>query len=135
MFLVDIAESDVDIAESVDDIDKDEDVDMDEIEDEGDGTAGAAVDVAADVAAGAEAAAKFSRLADIQGCWRISSMEILSAGRSLKHRRTRSWHSWVSLVRNLRSALQICSSCSKGMSPQTMSYRRMPKLQTVAGIP
>lgn len=123
MFLVDIAESDDDIAESEDDIEDDEHVDMDETDEElvADGTTtdGAAVEVA--VAAGAETAAKFSRLADIQGCWRISSMEILSVGLSRKHRRTRSWHSWVSLVRNLRSALQICSSCSKGMSPQTMS--------------
>jgi hypothetical protein len=36
---------------------------------------------------------KFSRFAVIHGCCRMSSMEILSAGRSRRHRRTRSWHS------------------------------------------
>jgi hypothetical protein len=45
-------------------------VDIDEIDDElvGDVTTGAAVDVDVALAAGADAGAKFSRLADIQGC-------------------------------------------------------------------
>ncbi len=62
-----------------------------------------------------------SRWAVIQGWRRISSMDILSTGLSLRHRFTRSWHSWDRRVLNLISALQICSSCSNGMSPQTMS--------------
>ncbi len=116
LFFVDIAESDVEDIEELDDVDIDE-TEEDEVV--------AATDDAADdeavAVAGDEGAVRFSRFAVIQGCWRISSIEIRSAGLSLRHFLTRSWHSWVSLVRNLRSALQICSSCSKGMSPQTMS--------------
>lgn len=57
----------------------------------------------------------------IQGWRRSSSMRMRSPGLILRHRLIRSWHSGVRRVRNLISAEQICSSCSKGMSPQTMS--------------
>jgi hypothetical protein len=112
-----MAESDADDADDDDDVD---DVDIDETEEEDVGE-GTTVGDAVAVAAAGLAAERWSRLTVIQECWRISSMEILSAGRSRRHRRIRSWHSCVSLVLNLRSALQICSSCSNGMSPQTMS--------------
>ena len=62
-----------------------------------------------------------SRFIVIQGWRRSSSMRMRSPGLILRHRLIRSWHSRVSRVRNLISAEQICSSCSKGMSPQTMS--------------
>ena len=57
----------------------------------------------------------------IQGWRRSSSMRMRSPGLIRRHRFIRSWHSRVRRVRNLISAEQICSSCSKGMSPQTMS--------------
>ena len=57
----------------------------------------------------------------IQGWRRSSSMRMRSPGLIRRHRLMRSWHSKVRRVRNLISAEQICSSCSKGMSPHTMS--------------
>jgi hypothetical protein len=85
----------VDIAESDDDIDEDDDVDIDETDnDEVDD--GATLDADVVVVAAFDVAGvgvKFSRFAVIHGCCRMSSMEILSAGRSRRHRRTRSWHS------------------------------------------
>ena len=85
----------VDIAESDDDIDDDDDVDIEETDDEEVGN-GATLDADAVVVATFDVAGvgvKFSRFAVIHGCWRISSIEILSAGRSRRHLRTRSWHS------------------------------------------
>ena len=80
------------------------------------------------------------------GCW--GSRGVLSQGwvaswarlgraavSTVRHCRTKSWHSPDTRYRNRSSAEQICSSLSKGMSPQTMSYRRMPRLHTVALSP
>merc|ERR1719210_1236578 len=53
----------------------------------------------------------------IQGWRRSSSMRMRSPGLIRRHRLMRSWHSKVRRVRNLISAEQICSSCSKGMLP------------------
>ena len=110
-------------------------VDMEE--GEGEATTGATGETAstgATGAAGCEAAAcclglrwlaalegSDSRGMVIQGWRRSSSMRMRSPGLIRRHRLMRSWHSKVRRVRNLISAEQICSSCSKGMSPHTMS--------------
>jgi len=57
----------------------------------------------------------------IQGWRRISSSFNRSFGLILRQAFTRSWHSMVTSLRKFTWALQMCSSCSKGMSPQTMS--------------
>ena len=59
----------------------------------------------------------------IHGWFRISSSSILADGSILRHRPIRSWHSGETSEGGLKAslALQICSSVSKGMSPQTMS--------------
>ena len=77
-------------------------------------------------------ASEVEAAANIQGCERISSRGILAAGWTCRHCLTRSRHSAETRDLKWTSAEQICSSCSKGMSPQTMSYRRMPRDQTVA---
>jgi hypothetical protein len=56
-----------------------------------------------------------------QGCLRMSSSFGLLSGGTWRHCLMRSWHSWDNRTRKRVSALQICSSRSKGMSPQTMS--------------
>jgi hypothetical protein len=48
----------------------------------------------------------------IQGWLRRSLRLGLSLGRTLRHLRIMSWHSWVSLVLNRTSALQMASSFS-----------------------
>ena len=70
-----------------------------------------------------------------QGWWRRPGRSSRSWGRMRRHPRISSWHSVDTSRRKLTSALQICSSFSKGMSPWTMSYRRMPRDQTVRGSP
>ena len=57
-------------------------------------------------------AASVGRLADIQGWLRRSFRLGLSEGLILRHLRMMSWHSWVSLVRNRTSAVQMASSFS-----------------------
>lgn len=84
LFFVDMTESDDD---------DEDDVDIDETDSVEVGDDATVVDALAVVADAAGTGAKCSRFALIHGCWRMSSMEILSAGRSLKHRRMRSWHS------------------------------------------
>lgn len=77
----------------------------------------------------------------IHGWARICSNVGRSAGRYSKHRRIRSSHCGDNRSRpgvrvaKLTVARTIWSSCSKGMSPQTMSYSKMPSDQTVAGRP
>ena len=56
-----------------------------------------------------------------QGCRRISSSLSRWSGGTCRHCLIRSWHSTDSLTLKRVSARQICSSRSKGMSPQTMS--------------
>ena len=127
-------EADVDAEEAV--------VDMEEAEEGEEAAAPSAATGAVAAAAGcgmgcgaAVAAASVSSGIVIHGWQRISSMRMRSPGLIRRHLLIRSWHWWVSRVRNLISAEQICSSCSKGMSPQTMSKRRMPSDHTVAGFP
>ena len=71
----------------------------------------------------------------IQGCDRISLRLILSWGRILRHWRIRSWTPDDEVRLNSTLATQICSSFSKGISPWTISKRRIPRDQTVAGLP
>ena len=71
----------------------------------------------------------------IQGCERISLRSILSWGRILRHWRIRSWTPDDEVRLNSTLARQICSSFSKGISPWTISKRRIPRDQTVAGLP
>jgi hypothetical protein len=59
-----------------------------------------------------------------QGCSRIEDREARCAVSTFRHCLTRSWHSGDTRYLNLRSATQICSSDSNGMSPHTMSKRR-----------
>lgn len=70
-----------------------------------------------------------------QGCFKTTSRLGLRLASVWRHFRIRSWHSAESLVRNRSSARQICSSVSKGISPQTMSYNKIPRLHTVASSP
>ena len=79
----------------------------------------------------------FAGDATIQGWFWISSRSMRSEGRSRRQLRIKSWHSSVRArdLWNLTSAPHICSSCSNGISPHTMSYKRIPRLQTVAGAP
>ena len=70
-----------------------------------------------------------------QACLRTASRLGLLLASVWRHFRIRSWHSADSLVRKRSSALQICSSVSNGISPQTMSYNNIPRLQTVASSP
>ena len=135
-------DADVDAEEAVVDIEEAEDED-EEGEEAAAAPSAAAAGAVAAAAAGccgmgcgaAVAAASVSSGIVIHGWQRISSMRMRSPGLIRRHRFIRSWHWWVSRVRNLISAEQICSSCSKGMSPQTMSNRRMPSDHTVAGFP
>ena len=69
------------------------------------------------------------------GWRRMSSRLRRASGGTWRQPRMRSWHSWERRTRKRSSARQICSSVSKGMSPQTMSKRRMPRDQTVASSP
>ncbi|KAL3171020.1 hypothetical protein MRX96_013912 [Rhipicephalus microplus] len=57
----------------------------------------------------------------IHSCSRISSRLGRSAGASARQRRMRSSHMGDSFRRKWSSARRICSSCSKGMSPHTIS--------------
>ena len=54
---------------------------------------------------------------------------------TLRHCLIRSWHSADTRYRNRTSATQIWSSVSKGISPHTISKRRIPRDQTVASSP
>ena len=56
-----------------------------------------------------------------QGWWRRPGRSSRSWGRMRRQPRISSWHSGDTSRRKLTSALQICSSFSKGMSPWTMS--------------
>lgn len=69
------------------------------------------------------------------GCCRICSRLGRSPGLTRRHQRIRLWHSSESEPRNCSRADTIWSSYSKGMSPHTKSYSRMPNDQTVAGTP
>ncbi len=75
------------------------------------------------------------------GWARICSSDGRSAGLYSRQRRIKSSHCGDNrsrpglLVTKLTVARTIWSSCSKGISPQTMSYSRMPSDQTVAGRP
>lgn len=77
----------------------------------------------------------FRSSASIHLCSRISSSVGRADGDSDRHRRMRSSHMGDNFRRKWISARRICSSRSNGMSPQTMSYRRIPKDQTVAARP
>ena len=70
----------------------------------------------------------------IQGWDWMASSCILSAGLILRQDLTRSLHSSLMFFLNTSSALHIWSSFSNGMSPQTMSNKRMPRDQTVNGL-
>lgn len=66
--------------------------------------------------------------------WRsISSILNRSPGGIRRQDSIRFWHSGLRSRLYPSLALQICSSFSKGMSPQTMSYSRIPRDQTVRG--
>ncbi len=107
---------------------RDDDDEADEAEDEADdGCAPTTVpttgsDDAGDETTGAMAAeeAGAERILS-HGCARISSSFGLWSGGTCRHCLMRSWHSWERRTRKRVSARQICSSRSKGMSPQTMS--------------
>merc|ERR1719219_3300728 len=73
----------------------------------------------------------------IHGCVNISSSLILFSCLIHRHRDIRSFTSCDSLSSGLqyRSALLIWASVSKGMSPHTMSYSRIPRDQTVRPSP
>ena len=71
----------------------------------------------------------------IQGCVKISLRLILSWGLILRQALMRSSQPGETCVLNCISPLEICWSVSKGTSPHTMSYSRMPRDQTVRGAP
>lgn len=108
------------------DADEEEDED-DEEEGEGPATVGTPVVMAAGFPLTAEedeegaGSAKTGRLEVIHGWARMSSRRRRSAAWNWRQRWIRSWHSRVRRLRNLIWAERICSSCSKGMSPHTMS--------------
>ena len=72
--------------------------------------------------------------AEIHGWFKISSNLILSFGSIFKQQQIKSLHIVESGIpgNEIGSSEQICSSVSNGMSPKTISYRRIPKLHTVA---
>ena len=72
-------------------------------------------------------------LANSQGWLSMAFRLGLSWGLILRQALIRSSQSEVMLLVKLSWALQMASSASKGMSPQTMSKRRMPRDQTVKG--
>ena len=108
---------------------EDDEHDEEEEDDEGEGpaTVGTPVVMAAGLPLTAEEAtegagsAKTGRLEVIQGWQRMSSSRMRSGAWNCRQQWMRSWHSRLRRLRNLIWAERICSSCSKGMSPQTMS--------------
>ena len=70
-----------------------------------------------------------------QECLRMTSRLGRLSGTIWRHLRIKSWHSGDNRVRNRKSARQIWSSVSNGISPHTISNKRIPKLQTVASSP
>lgn len=71
----------------------------------------------------------------IQGWSRICSRVGLSEGRNDRHHLISCWHSLDTLLLKYSLPWRISSSCSKGMSPQTMSYRSTPSDHIVAERP
>jgi hypothetical protein len=121
LFMSMASEAAPDDPEAVSDDDDDKELGVDAAVDEAVDDVELELEAADEAAADEEAAVASGRLALIQGWTRSSCRVSLSFGLTLKHFRIMSWHSWVSLVRNRNSALQMASSASKGMSPQTMS--------------
>lgn len=71
----------------------------------------------------------------IHGWSRICSRVGLSEGRNDRHHLISCWHSLDTLLLKYSLPWRISSSCSKGMSPQTMSYSSTPSDHTVAERP
>ena len=69
----------------------------------------------------------------IQGWERMLLISILVSWSTVRQDLIRSTQLEEISFLQVRSAAQISSSLSKGTSPQTMSYRRIPRDQTVAG--
>jgi hypothetical protein len=69
----------------------------------------------------------------IQGCCKICCREMRRFSSFSRQHRIRWRHSLLNSDRNWGCSLQIWSSRSNGMSPLTMSHKRMPSDQTVIG--
>lgn len=71
----------------------------------------------------------------IHGWSKICSRVGLSEGLKQRHHLMSCWHSVEIFLRKNKHPWRISSSCSNGMSPQTMSYRSTPSDHTVADLP
>lgn len=71
----------------------------------------------------------------IHWCSKICSKVGRSEGLRQRHHLMSCWHPGEILLLKSSRPLRISSSCSKGISPHTMSYSRTPRDHTVAERP